>query len=84
MKATTATARAMTDAELHATRVRLKREIPAAESLLDAVKREERRRKRQRRQLKDSTARVAAASIEQLDLVGVPVAGLSPLSGASA
>jgi hypothetical protein len=69
----------MTDAELHATQVRLGREIPTAQSLLDAVKRERRRRKR----LRSKTAAVtrqAGAHVEQLDLVGMPAAGVSPLS----
>lgn len=46
MKSTAATAKAMTDSELEARELTLRREIPAAQKLLDAVKRERRSRKR--------------------------------------
>lgn len=46
MKHMTATARAMTDADLERKERELRREIPAAQSLLDAIKRERRSRKR--------------------------------------
>lgn len=46
MKSITATARAMTDDELAARELELRRQIPAAQSLLDAIKRERRSRKR--------------------------------------
>lgn len=46
MKSTTATARAMTDADLAAQSGRLRREIPAAQALLDAIRREQARRKK--------------------------------------
>lgn len=46
MKSTTATAKAMTDAQLEARSTQLRREIPAAQALLDAIKREQRARKR--------------------------------------
>ncbi len=77
MKATTSTAIAMTDAELHAMRARLAKEIPAAQALYDAVKREQARRKRAAR-----AKRIAAHAVvaEQLDLIGTPAGGLSPLS----
>ncbi|MGN6520502.1 MAG: hypothetical protein ACTHK2_13855 [Dokdonella sp.] len=81
MKATTATAIAMSDVELHATRARLAREIPAAQALYDAVKREQARRKRAARQQR---ILVRAAAAEQLDLIGTPSGGLSPLSHGAA
>lgn len=46
MKSTTATARGMADAELERKELELRRQIPAAQSLLDAIKRERRSRKR--------------------------------------
>ena len=46
MKSTTATARAMTDDELARHELELRRQIPAAQTLLDAIKRERRSRKR--------------------------------------
>lgn len=46
MKSTTAQAKAMTRGELIATRVKLGHSIPSDQSLLDAVKRELRRRER--------------------------------------
>lgn len=46
MKSTNATARGMSDSELQAQELRLRREIPAAQALLDAIKRERRSRKR--------------------------------------
>ena len=46
MTPSTATARSMTDAELALRERALRREIPAAQSLLDAIKRERRRRKK--------------------------------------
>lgn len=45
MKSTTDTARAMTDTELALRSADLRKQIPAAQSLLDAIKREQRRRK---------------------------------------
>jgi hypothetical protein len=54
VKRSTDAARSMSDAELQATRQLLAREIPRAQQLYDAVKREANRRKRQRG--KDSQA----------------------------
>ncbi len=48
MKTTTEHARAMTDDQLAALSLQLRRRIPSDQSLLDAVKREQRRRKRQK------------------------------------
>lgn len=46
VKSTTATARAMSDPELMNRSLQLRKEIPAAQALLDAIKREQRARKR--------------------------------------
>lgn len=46
MKSTTAIARGMTDGELASRELDLRRQIPAAQNLLDAIKRERRARKR--------------------------------------
>lgn len=46
MKSTTATVRAMHDTELEQQELRLRRSIPADQSMLDAIKRERRSRKR--------------------------------------
>lgn len=48
MKNTTEQAKAMTDEELARASIQLRLSIPAAQSLLDAIRREQRRRKRQR------------------------------------
>lgn len=48
MKTTTEQAKAMTDEMLAAVSLQLRRRIPADQSLLDAITREQRRRKRQR------------------------------------
>lgn len=48
MKTTTEQAKAMTDEMLDAVSLQLRRRIPADQSLLDAIRREQRRRKRQR------------------------------------
>ena len=46
MKNQTATAKAMNDSQLECEELRLRRSIPADQSLLDAIKRERRSRKR--------------------------------------
>lgn len=46
MKSISAAVRAMTDSDLERKELELRREIPAAQSLLDAIKRERRARKR--------------------------------------
>ena len=48
MTPSTATARAMNDAELAQRELELRRQIPAAQSLLNAIRREKRRRKKVR------------------------------------
>lgn len=50
MKSATATARTMTDVDLCRKELELRRDIPAAQSLLDAIKRERRARKRKAKQ----------------------------------
>lgn len=46
MRSTTATARAMSDADLVAKSTELRKQIPAAQSLLDAIRREQHRRRK--------------------------------------
>jgi hypothetical protein len=50
MRSITATARAMNDADLERKELELRQQIPAAQSLLDAIKRERRARKRKAKQ----------------------------------
>lgn len=48
MKTTTEQAKAMTDQQLATVSLELRKRIPADQSLLDAIRREQRRRKRQK------------------------------------
>lgn len=55
MKSITATARGMNDDDLQRKELELRRDIPAAQSLLDAIKRERRARNRRAKRQRGET-----------------------------